>query len=334
MSFPAVFLTALLLSAWLSPCAAATQNCDRLWDLGREAVELCRRAHVASTRPTLSAGPDSALRKQDVIFHEKIVRSAYTTLPELSGGLLLGLEASAKRLLGLKELSQEDFTPSRATGDERPPDRRGPKSMNTYGTAALFEFEADAGSPYTGLLQGGSGVMRFSTMGPPGLVGNVPGLALKFLVDGKPSRDLVVMNGFAGQGGSTNVFLKPMSNALPPPESRLMKGVVAILAKAAKGDPLRQGVDHLAGVGGDGAGVDKPLAPYQIFFEPTHQDGIPADTANDFRADLAGVKPGTAIYEVTAISAPGAPKVRIGRVVTRSQFVASEYGDTTLLFKH
>lgn len=334
MSSRAIFFTALLFSALSSPCAAAPQNCDRLNDLGREAVELCRRAHVVSPRPRMSVGLDSARHKQEAIFYEKIVPSAYTTLPDLSRGLLLGLENSAKRLLGLEERSGEDFSSSRASGDERPADQRGPKSMNTYGTAALFEFVADAGSPYTGLLQGGSGVLRFSSMGPPGLVGNVPGLALKFLVDGKPSRDMVVMNGFAGQGGSTNVFLKPMSNALPPPESRLMKGIVAIMAKAAKGDPLRQDVGRLAGVGSDGAGVDKPVVPYQIFFEPTHQDGIPADTANDFRKDLAGVKPGTAIYEVTAIAAPGSPKVRIGRLVTRSSFVASEYGDTTLLFKH
>lgn len=329
-----LFFASLILGVLSAPCAAAPQNCDRLFDLGRDAVELCRGARVASWRPKMSAGPDSARRKQEAIFYEKIVGSAYKTLPALSGGLLLGLENTAKRLLGLEERPGEDFSSSRASGDERPANRRGPKSMNTYGTSALFEFVADADSPYTGLLQGASGVMRFSTMGPPGLVGNVPGLALKFLVDGKPSRDMVVMNGFAGQGGSTNVFLKPMSNALPPPESRLMKGVVAILAKAAKGDPLRRGVDHLAGVGGDGAGVDKPVAPYQIFFEPTHRDGIPADTANDFREDLAGVKPGTMIYEVTATAAPNAPKVRIGRLVTRSPFVASEYGDTTLLFKH
>lgn len=301
-----------------SPCAAATRNCDHLFDLGREAVEICRGTPAASQRPKLNAGLDRVRREREALFHEKIVPSAYTKLPDLSGGLLLGLENSAKRLLGFKDKA----------------DSAGLKSMNTYGTSAQFEFVADAGSPYTGLLQGGSGVMRFSTMGPPGLVGNVPGLALKFMVDGKPSRDIVVMNGFAGQGDSTNVFLKPMSNALPPPESSLMKGVVALLEKGAKGDPLTRSVAQLADMGTDGAGVEKPVAPYQLFFEPTHEDGIPADSANDFREDLAGVKPGAAIYEVTAIAAPGAPKVRIGRLVTRSPFVASEYGDTTLRFRH
>jgi hypothetical protein len=220
-----------------------------------------------------------------------------------------------------------------ASGDEKPPERRGLKAMNTFGTSALFEFVADPGSPYTGIFRGGAGVMRFSYAGPPNLVGNVPGVALKFFTDGGESRDLVAMNGFAGQGGSTSVFLKPMSNALPEPQSAVMKAVKAVLGKmSGRADPLRMDISHLADVDSAGRAVASPSAPDQIFLEPTHQDGISADSTADFRADLAGVKPDTAVYNVTALS--GGRKIVLGRIVTRSSFVASEYGDTALAFKH
>jgi hypothetical protein len=258
------------------------------------------------------AGTSESREKQRSIFFDKIVPSAYSSLPSLSKGLFLGLEA-----LG---------APAR---------REGFKAMNTFGTAALFDFVADERSPYTGIFKGGSGVMRFSYAGPPNLVGNVPGLGLKFFVDGKPSQDMVFMNSFNSQGPSTNVFLKPLSNDLPEPESALMRTVKRLFEKASgKSDVLHQDLAKLGAVAADGGTAAKPSAPYQVFLEPTREDGIPRDTANDFRSDLAGVKPGTAVYDVTAVSSPGGEKIHIGRIVTGSPFVASEYGDKGLVFKH
>lgn len=278
--------------------------------------------------------PGAAVResqeKQRAIFYDKIVPSAYAALPDLSRGLLLGLEGltSPARVAELSRAFAAD-------GDERPPERRRLKIMNTYGTVALFDFVADPRSPYTGIFKGGSGVMRFSYAGPPSLVGNVPGLGLKFFVDGKPSQDMVFMNGFSSQGPSTNVFQKPFSNDLPEPESPLMKAVKGLFEKASgRSNVLHQDLTSLGAVAADGSAAASPAAPYQVFLEPTHQDGISPDTANDFRSDLAGVKPGTAVYDVVAVSGPGGEKVHIGRIVTGSPFVASEYGDKALFFKH
>ena len=290
----------------------------------------CRRIMrdiAALKRPQrpIFARPDGAAAEQRRVFYEKIVPSSYKTLPDLSRGLFLGFEKSGAKRTADRALE--------ASGDETPPERRRLKVMNTFGTAALFEFVAEPGSPYTGVFRGGAGVMRFSYAGPPDLIGPIPGVAFKFFVDGGQSRDFVAMNGFSSQGGSTSVFLKPMSNALPEPQSAVMKAVKAVLGKmSGRADPLRMDLAHLANVDSSGKTVAAPSAPEQIFLEPTHQDGIPADSAADFRADLARVKPDTAVYEVTALS--GGRKILLGRIVTRSPFVASEYGDTALAFKH
>jgi hypothetical protein len=261
----------------------------------------------------LDAGARESREKQKSIFYGKIVPSAYASLPSLSEGLLLGLEG-----LG---------APS--------PEKRRYKAMNTFGAAALFDFVADPHTPYTGIFKGASGVMRFSYAGPPNLVGNVPGLGLKFFVDGQPSRDMVFMNSFNGQGSSTSVFLKPLSNDLPEPDSVVMKTVKSILEKVSgKSNVLHQDLARLGTVAEDGSEPAKPAVPYQVFLEPTRADGIPSDTTNDFRADLAGVKTGMAVYDVTAVSSPGGAKIHIGRIVTGSPFVASEYGDKELSFKH
>lgn len=325
---------AALAALWALPASAQTAApCVGTDALRNGADGRCRRimSDIAALKrpqrpePGDPGKPGGIAEKQRRVFYEKIVPSAYAALPDLSKGLFLGFEKSGA--------PQTADAALEAAGDEKPPERRRPKAMNTFGTAALFEFVAEPGSPYTGIFRGGAGVMRFSYAGPPGLVGNVPGVALKFFTEGGGSRDLVAMNGFAGQGDSTSVFLKPMSTALPEPESPVMKAVAALLGKLSKrGDPLRMDLAHLADVDSSGKAVAAPAAPDKIFLEPTHQDGIPADTRADFRSDLARVKPGIAVYRVTALS--GGRTVVLGRIVTRSAFVASEYGDTALAFKH
>lgn len=272
------------------------------------------------------AKPDSARAKLESTFYGKIVPSAYRELPKLSDGLLLGLEGMAA---AAKHDVAAAFT---SASDERPPRH---KLMHTFGTVAMFEFVPDKSSPYTGLFKGGAGVMRFSYEGPPSVVGNVPGVGFKFYVDGKPSQTMLAMHSMSGQGESTNVFLRPMSNVLPPSDNAIARTLQTLYEKAfGRKGGTEQSVAGLASVSVDGSAVSRPSAPYQVFLQPTHQDGISLSSTRDFREDLAAVKPGTAVYEVSASAGPGQAPARIGQIVTRSPFVASEYGDKSLSFRH
>ena len=78
-------------------------------------------------------------------------------------------------------------------------------------------------------------------------------------------------------------------------------------------------------------------APHQIFFIPTTEvKSVPRASSStvDFRHDLAKIPSGTKIYEIVATESATAPFVRVGQVVTRSEVVASKYGDEKLFFKH
>jgi hypothetical protein len=304
---------ALLAFLTLVPRPARSNNCRRLADLGRGAVDACTQPDAPSLQPDLAAdrAPDGPAQKTKDVYNNKILQTAYTTLPDLSKSRLLGLED----------------VPSRMTG------RDGLKTMYTFGTVAMCDFIPDPASPFTGLWKGGSALMRISAKGPPSKAGNTPGVALKFMVKGSNEpRDIVLTHD--RQDGTTNVFDKPVSNILPEPKNPLEKLVVEALAKMSNKDPLRLKVDAIGEIDSSGNPVKSIRNPYQVILMPTHQDGIPADSRNDFRSDLAKVKPGTAIYQVYAIEKPDGPVMPVGRIVTRSNFVASTYGDESLRFKH
>lgn len=270
----------------------------------------------------------SAQRKQDHLWRE-ITESEYRRKPSLANGslytLLNGRTFDAQRLA-------ETIT---TVSDELPASRRGLKVIHTFGTCATFELEPAAGSPYTGLFQGGSGILRFSYAGPPALIGNVPGLGLKFLLDGRPSENLVVMNKLNSQGPYTSVFQETFSNILPRPTGVIMTTIQVLFENVVgAGNGFHQGLEHLARVDRAGKTVETPRAPHQIFFVPTDEHGISPRSRSDFRIDLESVRSGTAIYDVYATERDGAERTRIGRVTTRSAFVASEYGDHALFFRH
>jgi hypothetical protein len=278
-------------------------------------------------QPTYDA--DSALNKREYIYG-RISASAYDSLPPLSEGILLGVKGS-KILTHAQDLALTLTTVS----DELPADRRHIKVIHTFGTVAKFEFIADPAAPvkYTGLFQGGQGIMRFSYAGPPHLIGNVPGLGLKFLIDGRPSENMVVMNSLGGQGAPTSVFLRTFTNILPEPDTVIMKTIKLLFEKVVRrGEGLHQGEGTLASVKNDGTPVANPIAPYQVFFVPA-QDFF-AGSRKDFRVDLAGLDPETKIYEIWATAGKGESTEHIGSLVTKSKFTASAYGDQVLFFKH
>jgi hypothetical protein len=268
--------------------------------------------------------------KQTFLFSQRIVATEYDQTPSLSLGFLYDL------VKGDTFTSRQLAQTLTHVSDELPAQRRNLKVIHTFGTVAMFDFEPDQGSPYTGIFRGGSGLLRFSYAGPPHLIGNVPGLGLKFFVDGHPSENLVVMNKLNSQGRYTSVFQENFSNILPEPTGLIMTTIQALFeAVVGKGNGFHQGLSQLSHIDQQGTLEPKPKTPYRLVFKPTHLDGISARSRNDFRKDLASVPEGTAIYEVYAAeTGEGVANLKIGRVVTRSRFVASDYGDHYLFFKH
>jgi hypothetical protein len=57
-------------------------------------------------------------------------------------------------------------------------------------------------------------------------------------------------------------------------------------------------------------------------------------TEEDFRTILARIPPDTLLYRVYARTARSEAQIHVGSVTTESSFVASEFGDRVLAFKH
>lgn len=243
--------------------------------------------------------------------------------------LLKGLLPAAKTLL--PHLLKSSLT---RVADEFPKPKL--KYIHTFGSTAKVELVPAEGSPYTGLFRGGAGLLRFSQAGPPILgIGNVPGLGLKLLVDGRPSENLVAMYGLNSQGPGTSVFQREFSNILPAPKGIIMNSIrLAFEAVVGKGNGFVQPVDGMAAVDRHGNDVADPKAPYRIVFEPTGDYPYTTETRNDFREDLDTLPEGTVLYRIWGIDEPGGPRVAMGTLVSRSEFVASSYGDLMLFFKH
>jgi hypothetical protein len=229
------------------------------------------------------------------------------------------------------------------------------KLFHTYGTTARVVFEPTLSSPYSGLFsRPAPGLARFSYAGPTAGVGLVPGLGLKFPLDGpRPSRNLLVMRRLDGQE-QRSVFQHPFTNILPLPRATnlIMREVVRRFETVVPaGQGLHQPVAHLASVDNSGAPILEPRAPYRLIFAPTDAARRAAQPELDFRVDLAeNYPPGMAIYDVLGLDeaaeqaalAAGATELEdliplaapIGTLRTESRFVASAYGDYRLFFQH
>jgi hypothetical protein len=237
------------------------------------------------------------------------------------------------------------------------------KFLHPFGAVAEVELSIDLTAPrYTGVLAPGTvtrGVTRFSLAGDPNLIGFTPGMALKFLIDGRPSVNVVAMDSLMGQGRDRNFFSRAFANGVPDPRTEvawwdvvnkvkakaiaLVSGTLfrAALAQGPEApDPNHLGVDHLAAWNPDGTNVPLEARDYpnDVVFEPSAElvDAWDADfsPSDDYRDVLAAiVTPGTVLYTVHA-AREGRALERIGELRATSTFVASKWGDFRLFFRH
>jgi hypothetical protein len=159
----------------------------------------------------------------------------------------------------------------------------------------------------------------------------VPGIAIKFLVDGRRSKNIFAMNRLEGQGPDTNYFKMDFTNRLPRPTqigTKLGTGIFEVVVENA----LFLNVDHVASIGRDGREIAAFVAPQQFKLKPSPGLALPSHAA-DFRLELAKILPGTPLYEFWGLNQNG-DWVLIGHINTTSNFVASEYEDQKLYFLH
>lgn len=300
--------------------------------------------------------------KRDYLFEQGIRPTGYgnETRPDVMCGLLQfsksALESIANHLLSttLTRVSDEFEEPKL-------------KLFHTYGATAKIRFTPEPATPYTGIFSEiAPGLARFSYAGPVAGIGVVPGLGIKFPIDGDhPSENLVVMRKldrqqpiwrFFSTRSHNSVFQNAFTNILPAPRftNLIMRTVQSRFETVVvTGKGLHQPVDNVASIHTNGNAVapDKIVAPYRLIFRPTAQVVAVSDPTIDFRDDLAkNIKTGTPIYEIFALTeaqesqlnSKGVTEVedllahgqKIGTMATESEFIASQYGDYRLFLKH
>ena len=273
----------------------------------------------------------TAQEKQDYLWNN-ILETKWDDLPELSGGGWSGILKNLKAVLRLRESFDH-------VSDEMPLDENQelrPKIIHPWGTAVKIEFvpNKEALEYLTGIYQGAIGLARLSLAGDPSKIDYTPGMALKFFMDGQPSVNLHVMNSLDGQGDNQNFFEYEFSNILPKPKKWILKPLEFWFSRFVK-NPRHLNIDHLALQKQSGEWEANPSGLSQIFFVPTEECQMDSDTSLDFREGLEGFPVDSRLYQVEGIY-PSSPNERwiIGDIYTRSEFVASEYGDKRLYFQH
>jgi hypothetical protein len=221
-------------------------------------------------------------------------------------------------------------------GDELPPERK--KIIHTYGSCALVALEVQQARAYTGLFgSGAQALLRVSDA--DGAAKFLPALALKVPVAGHPSVNLFAMPNQHG-AKTGDVFAHTYSNALPAASDLPMRLVARAFQKTAKAlQTTRLYAQYLplhepAGIRQDGTREPTPVVPDRIELRPTGALHTSKDGQPDWRTELALLEPGTTLFDAWVAAAIDQPAEPLGRLVLKSRFVASAYGDERLFFRH
>jgi hypothetical protein len=268
--------------------------------------------------------------KQNILW-ENIMSSQWAELPSYSASSSWGGWSS--KLSSVWNLGK---TFSHAS-DEMPEGRV--RFIHEYGSCGTIAFVPDSNHPFTGIFkQGAYGLARLSLATAPTEDKFVPGMALKFFIQGHESLNLHVMNSLEGQGSDWNFFSRPFSNSIPEPSTFMLK-VGAFIFSLVHTPPHKLPVAQMAMINPDGSDVVLPIVPSTLLFHPTaYAQSLNAGGEHvDPRIMLSKVIPGNELYDVLASDESGKNGTvwfKVGTIILTSPFVASEYGDKTLFFRH
>lgn len=224
------------------------------------------------------------------------------------------------------------------------------KAFNTFGAAAKVTFKMNSIERFSGLFEsGGSGIMRFSLAQP--VVSAVdavkPGIALKLLINGKPSVNIFATGSLDGQwlndksgklAQNRNFFAKDLSTSSSSP-GHASNAPLWMLPKESRPSSWETiPLTRASRVCDNGTDVKskKVYAPVKLVFSPypTTKAALESSSREDFRAQLATLKPGMELYKVLAFTEGSSSNTQIGKVVLESPVVASKYCDEHLFFRH
>lgn len=298
------------------------------------AVMAHERGHLPENYQSLSA-----CQKQELLWKD-IKLSEHQDLPKLSKFGLFQLIGMGVQALTKKAERNSDVSP-----------KKWKKYLHQRGSVAKVKFVPTENSPYTGIFQGSEcGLLRMSiTYRPTKKRAFAPGLALKVLRDGKPSANISALYRLDGQGTNYNILANPLSNIVPMGDELGLKLVHKVFKKVTD-YPEELLLNHFSDLDEKGETVENAKAPRQVFFVPNQSFNF-SSSKHDFRKDLETIPAGTTIYKVYAAS----EKLKdfdyteyknedikkflneaklIGEIITDSEFVASEFGDNGIFFRH
>ncbi|MFT5432723.1 MAG: hypothetical protein ACI9OJ_003425 [Myxococcota bacterium] len=194
---------------------------------------------------------------------------------------------------------------------------------------------------FSGILGQGSitGIARLGWGAPP-LAGYIPGMGLKFFVDGRSSLNLHLIHEL-DPSKEANFFAVPLGHNLPTPRNSAI-AALAFYFGLFVDNPLYLRVDHIGRVNqaGEETDEDQRNVPYQLIFSPSdaisarYADSLATDPRADFRDIFSTFDVGTVLYEVHAQAEKDGCTARIGTLRCTSRFITSAWGDERLHFQH
>lgn len=217
------------------------------------------------------------------------------------------------------------------------------KLIHTYGSTAKAELNIHPNSPYSGIFQqGGIGIVRLSLGKQSGSY--LPGLALKILVDHKPSVNFHAIYSLDGQEEYKNFFRNSFSTHISAPNSlalRILLSKFETSVEELSDDPSQRPESAnilpqyaAASQNPDGTLVKNIKTPFSVSFVPNPKLTASYEEVGDFRNQFAKILPGTVIYTVWVKANEHAEPEMIGDLKVTSEFHASEFGDKELYFQH
>jgi hypothetical protein len=243
-------------------------------------------------------------------------------------------------------LSDKQELTFQENGDTLPEGRQ--KIIHSVGVVAKAKFTPVKGNPYTGILKSGSNevLIRLSTAKDPKPVDPkpagalhrfIPGIALKFLIDGRPSTNLVAMHSSSGQS-SWNFFKHEFSTSFDIPyhnvsfAEKLQNSKFCMLNNFISTISTRE----LCSITNYGKEVEDVKHPFKLIFKAPEDVQIRGNEwfYQDYIKSVTKFKEGTELFEVYAVEEPECEKVLVGHIVLTSKFTTSKFGDERLFFKH
>jgi hypothetical protein len=283
----------------------------------------------------------SAREKRDWIWEEGIKRTEYKSLPPFQNIKI------AKLIFGNLQKKMEhqlDFVPHKWA-----------KAIHRRAVVAKVFFKPVSLTPYTGIFAEDSiGLLRASLTYKPNKRGVAPGIALKFFIDHQQSRDASFLTGLESHGQNYNFFAKPFSNMVPKSQDFGARFVSWLFKRVSKKSNFIS-VKHFSEIRPGGelvpASMIKSLA--QIFLQTCASNNDLKFTElpkRDIRIDLMQLKSGECILDVFAREDERQEDYEnftqaksdkyfqqaklIGKIILESSFVASQFGDDQLFFRH